>query len=503
MSSAPPDDGIPWYKKSHLRRLNFSIATLVLFSASSGYDGSLMNGLQALPQWQEFMGNPSGAWLGFINASASLGTFTAYPCVAWVCNKYGRKRSIAIGYIFVILGTVLQTTAKSSGQFVVARYCIGQASAWWGGSAPLLITEIAYPSHRGILTAMYNTGWYVGSLLAAWITFGTRNYANSWAWRIPSVAQIFIPAIQILGFLMAPESPRFHTAKGEMEAARQILTKYHAGGEDTELVRYEMAEIEHSIVTEQESNRSSSYMDMFKTPGNRRRLYISVTLGIAAQWNGVGVVSYYLSLVLETAGIKDLTQQTTINGCLQIWNLIFAVGAAFSVDRIGRRSLWLTSCMGMLASYILITALSGSFATTGSAPTGIAVIPCLFVYYAFYDIAFTPILVSYIAEIWTYQLRAKGMAVMQCVTYIAIFFNTFVNPIGLGSIGWKYYIVFAVILVFITINAYFFYPETGGHSLEEIALIFDGPSSSAPRREFVETLHHKGDLEDYSHVEKA
>lgn len=59
-------------------------------------------------------------------------------------------------------------------------------------------------------------------------------------------------------------------------------------------------------------------------------------------------------------------------------------------------------------------------------------------------------------------------------TYAAIFFNIFVNPIALEAIGWKYYIVFAVILVIITVTIYFFYPETKGHSLEEMAVVFEG-----------------------------
>jgi len=62
--------------------------------------------------------------------------------------------------------------------------------------------------------------------------------------------------------------------------------------------------------------------------------------------------------------------------------------------------------------------------------------------------------------------------------YGAIFFNVFVNPIALEAIGWKYYIVFAVILIIIIITIYFFYPETKGHSLEEMAVIFDGESAA-------------------------
>lgn len=58
-----------------------------------------------------------------------------------------------------------------------------------------------------------------------------------------------------------------------------------------------------------------------------------------------------------------------------------------------------------------------------------------------------------------------------------MFFNTFVNPIALGAIAWKYYIVFIVVLMIFGVTAYFFYPETKGYSLEQIAVIFDGPDA--------------------------
>ena len=75
------------------------------------------------------------------------------------------------------------------------------------------------------------------------------------------------------------------------------------------------------------------------------------------------------------------------NAGLQIWNLIFAVAAAFCVDRLGRRALFLASAGTMLVSYIVVTGLSGSFAQTGHSATGVAVVPFLFFYFAGYDIA--------------------------------------------------------------------------------------------------------------------
>jgi MFS family permease len=94
---------------------------------------------------------------------------------------------------------------------------------------------------------------------------------------------------------------------------------------------------------------------------------------------GNGVVSYYLALVLETVGVSSVTDQTLISAFLNVWNLLFSVGAAFSVDRLGRRPLFLASAAIMLVGFTL--------AEAGADATGIAVIPFLFIFFAGYDIA--------------------------------------------------------------------------------------------------------------------
>ncbi len=93
------------------------------------------------------------------------------------------------------------------------------------GAAPLLIMELAYPQHRGRLTTLYNTLWYVGSIIAAWTVYGTIKYSGNVAWRVPVAVQVAMPAIQLAGIFFLPESPRWLCSKDRGAEAMVILVK--------------------------------------------------------------------------------------------------------------------------------------------------------------------------------------------------------------------------------------------------------------------------------------
>ena len=73
---------------------------------------------------------------------------------------------------------------------------------------------------------------------------------------------------------------------------------------------------------------------------------------------------------------------------------------------------------------------------------GNAVVAMIFLYYTSYNIAWSGLLVGYTVEILPFSIRAKGMCYMFAMVDIALFFNTYVNPIALEQIKWKYYIVY-------------------------------------------------------------
>jgi hypothetical protein len=134
------------------------------------------------------------------------------------------------------------------------------------------------------------------------------------------------------------------------------------------------------------------------------------------------------NIVLNGIGIRDTFEQNLLNGCLQIYNLITAVIGAMTVEKAGRRVLFLTSTGGMCLTYMVWTILSATYSAqatefdaagnplNGPAPIGNAVVAVIFIYYGqslgqlslhrllaehglgFYNIAMSPLIVSYTVE---------------------------------------------------------------------------------------------------------
>ncbi|KAI0055785.1 hexose transporter [Artomyces pyxidatus] len=477
------DPNRKWYNNRRIIALNGWIFLLLITSSTNGYDGSMMNALQSDSQWNAYFKYPSGGQLGLLNAIQNIGSLAAYPFAPYMSDGFGRRGTIFLGATIMLIATGIQTAAQSVGMFIGARFLIGFGLTFAANAAPMLVTEVSYPLYRAPLTSMYNSLWYSGAIIAAWTTFGTEFMRNSsWSWRLPSLLQGLPSIAQVCLIYFVPESPRWLVSKGREAEALHILAYYHADGNAQDpLVVYEFDEIRAAIALDRASVANSGWKSLFTSAGNRRRLRIILALGWFSQWSGNGLVSYYLKKVLINIGITNSTDQLLINGVLQIWNLFWAIGASLLVDRAGRRLLFLTSCAGMLVCFIVQTICTAEYFKSGSGPLAHTVIAFIFLFYAFYDLAFTPLIVSYTVEILPYQIRAKGFTLFNLTISCAIIFNQYVNPIALEAISWKYYIVYCCWIAFELVYCYLFVVETKGLSLEETAALFDQDGAAARR----------------------
>lgn len=126
---------------------------------------------QELTIWTAF-DYPDAPTRGLLNAIMSVGSIVALPVTPYIADLFGRRVGIITGCLLMILGVVLQSIGINIQMFIASRFFIGFGVAVAHGAAPLLISELVHPQHRAVFTTIYNSTWYVGSVIAAWVTFG-------------------------------------------------------------------------------------------------------------------------------------------------------------------------------------------------------------------------------------------------------------------------------------------------------------------------------------------
>jgi sugar porter (SP) family MFS transporter len=443
----------------------------------------MMNGLQSIQQWRDSFGNPTGSTLGLFNGAYPIGGIIATCTVSYIADRFGRRIGIATGALVCCLGAILQSSASSEAQFIVGRGFIGAGSVLVQSCGAPLITEIAHPNQRTTVTALYQTSYGLGSVFAAWITFGTFRINGTAAWRIPCAAQALPSVFQIVLIWFVPESPRWLVSQDRAEEAKRTLSKYHAEGDENDaLVNWEFAEIYSTLAEEKITDRGnifSNYAEFFRTPGNRLRLFLLFWCANIQQNSGNDIISYYLAPILATVGLTSSLQQTLINATSQILSWASAVYFATLPSKLGRRPLFLGAGIFVFLCLVAITTGSAVYATDNTNKSaGIAVVAFIYIFSPAYNFGNTGNLTLYFTEILPYTLRLRGTAIFQFWSLGFTALETFAIPVGLQNLGWKFYFVFIAWVVLNTIVVYFVFPETKGPSLEEIAVIFDGPQNA-------------------------
>jgi MFS family permease len=121
-----------------------------------------MNGLQTLPQWKAYFNNPTGALLGLVNAAQSIGSVISLPLVGWLSDRLGRRRVLLSGILTILAATAIGAGSVDLGMLVFSRVLVGAGGMLIVQPAPLLIAELAYPTHRGKYTSAFWTMYYLG-----------------------------------------------------------------------------------------------------------------------------------------------------------------------------------------------------------------------------------------------------------------------------------------------------------------------------------------------------
>ncbi|KAK2787625.1 hypothetical protein FQN51_003120 [Onygenales sp. PD_10] len=491
-AEAPEFQKVYWKKEPHLRKLYALAVVLMIASATTGYDGMLMNVSQQIDGWQEFFGpwvgedvNPNhNHYLGIMVNMFNIGSILSFFLTPYVADHWGRKVAIIIGCCFMVVGGLISAFANGYNMYIAGRIVLGFGNSFAQMCSPMLLTEICHPQHRGPVTAIYNCLWNVGALFVVCIGWGTSTVKNEWSWRSITLLQIVPSLVQLTFIWWVPESPRFLISQDRNDEALEVLAKFHGGGdEDNATVQFEYQEIQQTITLEKSLGTQSSYADFVRTTGNRWRLAIIVSLGVISQYSGNALFSNYMNAIYEGAGITTENKKLGLSTGRVILDLIVTVTAAMQVDRVGRRPLFLTAVFGMVGSFVCWTITGAIFENSNdkNVSAGNAQLVFIFLFSIFYDIGFSGLLVSYALEILPFKLRAKGMMIMNITVQAVLALSNQTNKLAWDNLPhhWNFMLFYTVWDFVELAFVYFVYVETRGPTLEEIARIFDGDDAIA------------------------
>lgn len=214
-----------------------ALQTGVCITAASGfllfgYDQGIMSGIITEPAFLEQFpqmdpDNKSGAIQALVVAIYEVGCLIGSFLIVFVGDKLGRRKSVLIGTVIMLIGTALQSTAFTLGHMIVGRIVTGVGNGMNTSSIPVWQSEMAPPTIRGFLVLFEGALITGGICLSYWVNYGfwfVTQY-DSFQWRFPIALQAVFGLLLILGVLLYPESPRWLIKTGKQEnvdAARTI-----------------------------------------------------------------------------------------------------------------------------------------------------------------------------------------------------------------------------------------------------------------------------------------
>ena len=379
--------------------------------------------------------------VGEIITANLIGMFLGAALSGVVADRFGRKAVFAWTLLAYSLLTGVSAFAWSAASLAVIRFFVGVGL---GGELPVastLVSEFAPKERRGQTVVLLESFWAYGTVLAALIGALVVPTAG---WRVALLIGT-LPALYVFVIRRAiPESPRFLTAVGRLDEAREVARVAGIGTEaPAGVVRATLAQL--------------------FAPAFAKRTVMLWLLWIALVFSYYGIFTWMPSLL--TAKGFTLREALWLNLAIAVFQIPGYYAAAALVDRVGRKP--------TLVAFLACAAVGSFFfagATLAARPSVAAVIGWGAVI-AFFNLGAWGVTYTYTPEQYPTAIRASGSGFAAGAgRLVGAFAPTLVGAmlVRFGS-PYAVFVVFAGVMFAGAIVVLTLGEETAGKSLEEIS----------------------------------
>ena len=407
--------------------------------------------------------------LGWAFSSLLFGCALGSIVAGRLTDLYGRQRMLLwVAGLFVVT-SIATGVAPNFAIFLVGRFLGGLAVGGVSVLSPMYVAEVSPPGVRGRMGATYQLSITAGILVSYFINYWLRNM-GPWNWRWMFISGVLPSVIFFTALLWAPETPRFLFKAGKSEAGMRLLSRIMGPAE----AAAEAIEIESSL------RPSSGSQNFLRSSMLRRALLVGFVLAILIHVSGINTIIDYSPIIFRSAGWKidaALFSTFVIGGI----NFLFTLISFWTIDRYGRKPLYIIGSFGMTAALLGLVAaeVMGRF-------HGALVLGMIGLYIAFFASCIGPVFWTLVPEIFPNRVRGKAMVVPVLTQWIANAVVVLFFPLAFHRVGKvKTFAFLALMALTQAIFAWWFVPETKGKTLEQIEEHWNVEASTEPRAESV------------------
>jgi len=432
------------------RRIFFWSLTSALAGFLFGFDTVVISGAEKTIQT---LWGLSPGLHGIAMASALYGTVVGSLLGGWPADRFGRKATLLWIGILYFAGAVGSALAPNVAVFIVARVIGGLGIGISTVVAPMYISEIAPPKHRGRLAGMFQFNIVFGILMAFVSNALLAGIGeNAWRWMLGVAA---FPSLLYAVFCFGlPESPRWLLGKkGDREAGLKVLERIEPHAPKAEVT----AEAD-AILAASSEQASSGH---FWTTRLRKPIMLAILIAFFNQLSGINAILYFAPRIFELTGLAAKAALLQSIG-IGVTNLVFTFVGLWLIDRLGRRTLLYIGSFGYIISLGLV---AWAFFTDH-----FSIVPiCIFGFIAAHAIGQGAVIWVLISEIFPNRHRAEGQTLGSFThwTFAAILTTFFPKMVTAFPPGYVFSF-FTGMMVLQLIWVKTMVPETKGVPLEQI-----------------------------------
>ncbi len=390
---------------------------------------------------------------GIAIASALYGTVVGSLIGGWPADRFGRKATLLWIGILYLIGAIGSGLATNVSIFIASRVIGGLGIGISTVVAPMYISEIAPPKHRGRLAGMFQFNIVFGILVAfVYNALLAGIGENAWRWMLGVAA--FPSLLYALFCLGLPESPRWLISrKGDRARAIEVLQRA-----EPELTKAEIEAQADEIVAHSTAQVSSGsfWSRRLSTP-----IMLAILIAFFNQLSGINAILYFAPRIFELTGLAAKAALLQSIG-IGLTNLVFTFVGLWLIDHLGRRTLLYFGSFGYIASLGLVT---WAFFNQHY-----SIVPvCIFAFIAAHAIGQGAVIWVFISEIFPNRHRAEGQTLGSFTHWIfaALLTTFFPKMVAVFPPGYIF-AFFTGMMVLQLIWVKMLVPETKGVPLEQI-----------------------------------